>query len=72
MQTILIELPNKQAEIEFLVSEIRSNLSGIIEYCNLSEPQKVDYQKKEYPIDIIEIWAQQASDQLDQLEKRIL
>jgi len=68
----VIELPNNQPEIEFLVSEIRNNISGIIDYCNLSEPQKIDYQKKQYPIDIIEIWAQQASDQLDQLEKRII
>ena len=67
----VIEIDNKKDEICFLVDEIRSNLYGIIDYCNLSEPQKIDYQKKEYPIDIIEIWAQQASDQLDQLEKRI-
>lgn len=56
-------------KINQLFQELKNNLNGISDYCNLKDITiPIDYKNKEYPIDVIEKWANEAIDQINNLE----
>ena len=59
----------QKQEIKSLIDKISNNLYGIADYCNLKEPKMIDYDAKQYPINIIEKWAEEGKKQIDKLEE---